>query len=181
MNEYCVDLNFPYRLLKEEKEQYSFPRIRHSRLGIESINPRILQIFNDLKLDISLVEIFYSKPFYFSSIHSDQDGGDINKINWIYGGKNCKMNWYSTKTNLMKESKKSAISTRYLEYRYSEVNLEFSKVLANPSLVHVGVPHNVQNFEEERWCVSIVYSFKNLNYRPTMQESLKLFQPYLLF
>lgn len=176
---YSSELNFSISLLRSSVDPFSFPKIRHSKLDPNLVNPSIINLFDSLNLDIVLFEVFYSKPFFNGGIHIDSTGGDINKINWIYGGQGCKMNWYSIKDPNLEKRIDTPIGTKSQLFDPSAVNLEFSKVLSSPSLVHVGVPHNVRNMKEDRWCVSLVYRFKNSNKRPTMKESLDIFKNFI--
>lgn len=180
MNPFCYSLNLNIPLFKDNTNSHSFPKVRHKRLTIDLINPEIHRLFDSLNLRIILVEVFYSKPNLFSGIHVDSTGGDINKINWIYGGKDCQMHWYSINdSNSVKDEDKTIIGTRYQSFNLDEVTLEYSNVLSSPSLVHGGVPHNVNNGTEDRWCVSLVYDFKDSKKRPTMKESLALFKNFI--
>jgi hypothetical protein len=177
-NSYNLDFGMP--LLLDDIDPFLFPKIRHAYLSLDKINPKIIELFSNLSLDIILVEVFYSHPNFFSGIHADQTGGDINRINWIYGGTGCSMNWYSIKTpEVQKTTKKTVINTRYIQYHIKEVDIIESTVLKSPSLVNIGIPHNVKNKNEHRWCISFVYTFKDSGRRPTMEESLKLFNDYL--
>jgi hypothetical protein len=177
----CVhDLSIPVPLFKEHIDPFMFPKVRHTRLHAETLNDSLLELFNKLNLEINLVEVFYSRPFFESGIHIDSSGGDINKINWVFGGAGCKMNWYSVDhQHPTKEIKNTVIGTDYLPFDKKEVILEHSKILHSPSLVHVGIPHNVHNLHQDRWCVSLVYQFKGTKIRPTMNQSLKIFQEFL--
>jgi hypothetical protein len=175
------NLNLSIPPLIDSIDPFLLPKVRHTRLNLDVINPEIIELFSKLSLNIVLAEVFYSNPYLFSEIHSDSTGGDINKINWIYGGDNCSMNWYSIKTaNNKKDFVKTPIDTRYTVYHLDEVNTIQSTVIKSPSLVNVGIPHNVKNENRHRWCISFVYKFKNSSRRPTMSESLNLFKDYIV-
>jgi hypothetical protein len=179
MKLFCLNLNLDIPLFKSEINPFNFPKVRHTKLPIESLNPLIVDWFRSLSLEIVLVEVFYSKPNLFSGIHIDSAGGNINKINWIYGGKDCEMNWYSIKNTVEGRTTNSTpIDTRYVSYFPDEVEVEYSKVLHSPSLVNVGIPHNISNKHEDRWCVSLVYQFIDSKKRPTMQEALNIFREH---
>jgi hypothetical protein len=180
MKSFCYDLNLNIPLFKSEINPFNFPKVRHTKLPIDSLNPLIVDWFRSLSLEIVLVEVFYSKPNLISGIHTDSTANDINKINWIFGGSNCEMKWYSLKqSNLSKPTNLTPINTRYQLYWFNEVNLEHSQVLHSPSLVNVGVPHNVYNKEEDRWCVSVVYQFIGSKKRPTLHQALTIFKDYI--
>lgn len=175
---YSLDIKIP--LFRTDVNPFEFPKIRHTQLSPDKLNSEIIKLFESLNLNIVLIEVFYSRPYFISGIHVDSTGGDINKINWIFGGKNCTMHWYSIKPgHVEKVVTKTSIDTRYQSFNADEVILEDSAVLDLPTLVHVGVPHNVQNLLEDRWCVSVVYQYKNTKRRPSMSESLQLFNEFL--
>jgi hypothetical protein len=181
MNPYVRSLEFPCALFKADMDPYTFPKTRHTRLGTKCLNPELVELFQQLSLNIVLVEVFYSRPFFYSGIHIDSTGSDINKINWVFGGQDCDMHWYSVKpTVAQKEIKNTVIDTTYQPFTLMDVNLEHTAVLSSPSLVHVGVPHNVHNKHHDRWCVSVVYKFLDSAQRPTMAESLNLFKDFLI-
>lgn len=181
MNQSCYNLNLSIPLFKEGINPFSFPKERHTILDIDKVlNLDIINWFSNFSLKIILVEVFYSSPFFISGIHADCNGGDINKINWVFGGEDCKMNWYSaTQVNASQLTMLTPVGTEYIPYRYRDVDLLHSEVLKSPSLVHVGIPHNVVNGMYDRWCVSVVYADLLTNKRPTMVESLNLFKSYI--
>jgi hypothetical protein len=181
MNQICYNLNLPIPLFKEGINPFSFSKERHTILDIDKVlNLDIIEWFSNFSLKIISVEVFYSPPSFISGIHADCNAGDINKINWVFGGENCKMNWYSIKhVNASQTSALTSVETDYIPYRYSDVDLLHSEVLKSPSLVHVGMPHNVSNSMHDRWCVSIVYADVLTNKRPTMEESVNLFKSYI--
>jgi hypothetical protein len=175
------NLNFSTPPLVSSIDPFLLPKVRHTQLNLNAINPEIIELFSKLSLNIILAEVFYSKPNLFSGIHVDSTGGDINKINWIYGGTDCSMNWYSVKNPVNKKDlEQTSINTQSTKYYFNEVNIIESTVLKSPSLVNVGIPHNVKNKNEHRWCISLVYKFKKSERRPTMEESLNLFKDYIV-
>jgi hypothetical protein len=47
-----------------------------------------------------------------------------------------------------------------------------------PSIIQAGVPHNIVNYIEPRWCLSIVLVKQN-GERLTMKESINIFNKYV--
>lgn len=181
MNTYAVDLNFPCDLFGADVNLLRFPKTRHLKINLDKLNPEIVTIFENLGLSIFLVEVFYAQPFFVSGIHVDVEGGDINKVNWVFGGDQSYMNWYEIKDGVIYGGvKQTTIKTPYIPYESNSVTLKFSKKIVSPCLVHVGVPHNICNEKENRWCVSLVYTNKVSGKRPTMAESKILFKDFLL-
>jgi hypothetical protein len=172
-------LNIMTPLFKDGVNPFEFSKTQHTRISLVTLNPDILKIFFSLGLEIMLVEVFYSYPMFSCVIHIDGAGGDINKINWVYGGQQCAMNWFSIKPGIVKEPSKTSINTSYISFKPDEVELEDTTVLHSPSIINAGVPHNICNSFEDRWCVSVVYRFKHNKIRPTMKQTLELFKEYI--
>ena len=141
------------------------------------INEKIFHFFESLNLKISFVETFYKTPEASGSIHTDSVGGDYVKLNWIFGAGDSEMCWYRPKAGLEKKPLFTDTNTRYLSYSQDEVE-EITRIkLKNPTLVQVGIPHNIVNVTEDRYCVSII--FEN-GKRPSMQESIEIFKDYII-
>ena len=189
MSIYCQSLNFNVPLFQEHVIIEQLPKIvngkksYHSIVDIRSnINPEILKLLSNVSIFPDHCEVFYSEPEFFSGIHVDLGHGDFTKINWIFGGNNSVMNWYSVKDTVRQEKNLSAVQTQYIAYWQKEVELVHSQPLASPSIVQVGVPHNIKNADQPRYCVSLVVSAvkDNKRYRPTMEESIQLLSKYLV-
>ena len=176
MIKFCVELDFNFPILKN----IPLPRVRHYQLASSAIiNKEAIDIFYQKKVYVPLVEVFYSEPFFKSSIHIDGKGGDYVKLNVIRGGEGSVMSWYSIKPHEKKESLINDIGAVYSNYSLDEVELRYSKSV-NTSCVQVGIPHGVINYEEERWCVGIVLRDINLGNRITMEQAVLLFDEYIL-
>lgn len=156
-----------------------FPKKHIAKIDKEKlIHPEIFKFFDSVGLKIFFVETFF-KFRGDGIIHTDALGGDYTKLNWVFGNGNAKMTWYKTKENLDKSALKSASNTSYLVYSPDEVEEIERTVIQNPTLVQVGIPHNVIDVTENRLCVSMVFQDKITLKRPTMAESLIRFKDYL--
>jgi hypothetical protein len=116
------------------------------------------------------------------SIHSDRAiSGDYSKLNWIYGGKDSVMKWYTVKNSIQSTAPlyKTPIDSPSLQYKAADVELIHEQAVGKPSLVQVGCPHNVVNGPEERFCVSIVFKHKSTRDRVTMAEAVAVFKDYI--
>jgi len=179
-NDFCHQLNITNNLFSETFDPFSMSKVRHTKLDYHSVfSTPIKEIFESLNLEIILVEVFYSKPFLDSKIHTDCNGGDFTKINWIFGGENSTMHWYKPKVEKV-STNKTLIDTNFILYESYEVDRVHTANLIKPSLVQVGVPHSVTNNYNHRWCVSVVYINKLTGRRPTMEDSIKIFKDFLI-
>jgi hypothetical protein len=183
MNKYCASLSIPFSLFKEGIDPYQMPKVNHFKLNKNEVLSDDLQNwFTCLKLKISLVEVFYSPPNKIGGIHVDGGGGDYTKLNWQFGGKDSVMNWYSETTPNSGKRKITPLGGSYISFDDDTVIKAHSQSIQNPSLVQVGVPHNIENFLEDRRVVSVVYKhdIPNDSIRPTWDESILIFNDYLV-
>lgn len=179
---YYCPLNFNFDLLKDSTILDKLPKLKHFKIPTNElsgiVSDKILDLFKVLKLDISLLEIFYRPPSEEGNIHVDSLGGDYTKLNWIFGGKNSTMQWWAPKNKSLGTIGSTVIDTKFLSYSADEVDLLFKTKLVGPNIIQVGIPHNVSNPDyEERYCFSLVYRCNGV--RPTMAETLELFKKYI--
>jgi len=139
----------------------------------------LILLLYKLKLKIQLVELFYTNSYSFTTVHTDGAGGDYTKMNFIYGGKDSKMIWYCVKSDIQKSINSTNIGTPYIGYELTEVDLIEECSVKFPSIIQVGVPHNILNYEEPRYCLSVILA-KTIGRRITMNESLDIFKSYIV-
>lgn len=192
MTTYYHNLNFDISLLKDNHSITDLPKIvngkklYHSLISIkENINPAMLDFLAEIGLHVYYCEMFYSKPNFFSQIHIDANATrrDFTKINWVFGGEDSVMHWYKPKHDTDRPVEYiPASKLPYSSYQHHEVDLLYSANLKTPSVVQVGIPHNITNPVEDRYCISLALATNKDNtiYRPTMQESLVLLSKYLI-
>jgi len=182
MNNYCAHLNIPFPLFNENFDPCQLQKVKHFKLDKDKVLHNDLQNwFKLLKLEVFLVEVFYTPPNKSGSIHIDSIGTDYTKLNWQFGGKNSVMNWYSEITPNSRKKEITAIGSNTSILNEQDVTKVHSEGIKNPSLIQVAVPHNIDNFSEDRWVVSVVYKYPITFYRrPTWAESLLIFKEYLI-
>ena len=199
MNKYFNQLKIDIPLLKIEIPGLASlsPNLNFfytQRLDIEtSINGDLLDFFADMGIYFDWCELFYSIPNFIGPIHRDLCPGeysnlnmhphDMIKINWIFGGHNSSMNWYSSKSNAAKQVVKlPAHDSVYMYYKPSEVNLECSADIGSLSLVQSGIPHTSQTAEQYRYCISLFpYTVEyNTKRRLTMEQAYTRLKKYLV-
>ena len=175
----CVNLNLDISPLKEGLDIKSYGNGSHTKIPLNDINNDLISLLSTLNLTVVFAESFYTAPFAFKPIHIDTPHlSDYIKLNYIYGGKNSLMYWWKPKFNTPKEPSKTAIDIPYIGYTIDEVELIDEQPVKFPSIVQVGIPHNVRNSEEPRYCLSLVL-YKQDNTRLTMAESIEIFKQYL--
>jgi hypothetical protein len=177
----CVNLNLNIHPLKEGIDINSYGTA-YIRPPLNDINHELISLLGTLNLTIVWISLFYTPPFHFTEIHTDVDDsairGDYTRLNYVFGGKNSLMNWWKPKLGILNIGKNTEIGSPYVGYDISEVDLVDTQQVKFPSIVQVGIPHNIQNLEEPRYCLSLVLRKQN-NTRLTIAESLEIFKHYL--
>jgi hypothetical protein len=201
MNNYILPINFNLPLFDSKLSSVDFLKSHpvwaeyaagnpvgpcHFALDIKKdLSYELKQFFISHNQDIRLCEIFYKLPNSSSGLHTDSDKeGDYAKLNWILGGENSTMNWYSIKNkdavnNLSLNIDKTQINSKVIRYTLDELEHVYSTNITGAALIQVGVPHNITNYNQERWAISIVFRDMKLGRRPTFAEAAEIFKIYI--
>jgi hypothetical protein len=205
MNLYSTTLKFDLPLFKTNLTPVEFLKnhplwedsikknpnsMSHIKLDWQTnLSDQLNQFFLDHDLEIRLCEVLYKPPNAFSKIHidgNDPSKNDLTKINWVIGGEDSKMVWYDIKDSYYAKPLSDSLvktSTSYAAYAIvyipEDVNEVYSENIRGPSLVQVGIPHNVITNSQARWCMSIIFRDLKLGRRPTMMEAREIFKQYL--
>ena len=180
MNNFCMKLIPPTPILGGpfDYEKYSSKRFEH--FNISNFTPEYLDWVKNLGLTLVHAELFYSVPNTPYVIHQDHfKKTDFPKINFVYGGKNSKMNWYNVKPEKLGKIPEPEIHNPYMTFNEDEVDLVYSQELEGVNLVQAGVPHNVTIDKNSRWCISTVYLLDNKRLL-TWTEANNLFKPFMI-
>lgn len=101
--------------------------------------------------------LFYTPPFGELGIHLD--GGTISNkamLNFVWGSSSHKMSWYKLKDNNNLEVTNFSNNDPYIKINKESVTLIDETVVQYPTLVRVGVPHAIKNYDSiGRWCLSL--------------------------
>ena len=175
MNKYCQPLNLSiFPLNNIAKTINAIKKAGHLSFDVNiDINPALVEYLKSYNISIGFAEGFYRKPNCTPLIHSDAGPGDYVKINWVVGGKDSIMQWFTVNPDIHKQVTLNSLGTTNCVYDLSEVNLTAEEHIDSPSLVQVGVPHNIINLIEERICISLVITCANNHNRLTMNEAKK--------
>jgi hypothetical protein len=178
MNMYCVESSIDLPFLKDNSLlRIKFPNY-HVKLSTSLFeHDDFIKYLASKDLRIMHCSLFYAKPHLRVGIHTDNGLGDFAKLNVVFGGADSVMNWYEPKTLEEKITSTSEIGTQYQHYSPEEVNLVHSQQLKErPTIVQVGVPHNMKNSTEPRHCFSCVLGFiADESFTPlTMDQAINL-------
>ena len=187
MTKYCADLELPISLFKSTLDPIEFLKLnnptsaRHYKISNELLSDDVVKFFADHRLTINFVEVFYRPAGVNSYIHIDtQEPGDYVKLNWVFGGEGSTMCWYAIKENCQGAPQKTSISTYAIHYAKDDVTLLHSQQVGQPTLVQVGIPHSINNNNlTERFCVSIIFGYRDQNGRPTFDNVYEIFKNYI--
>jgi hypothetical protein len=198
MTDYCINLNLDiepidgletlHNCIKDSTEYVHY----HSTLNL---NSKYIIFLAKLGLVIDHIEIFHSVPELFTPIHSDVSQvpftkGDIIKLNYVYGGKNSVMNWWKVNEGVThtvslnsREDNTGGMNSETIKgeahnYKLEDLTWLHSSAIGHPSIVQVGIPHNIQNREEERYCLSVVLLKDGK--RLTMSDAKAIFAQYII-
>ncbi len=182
-------LNFTFGPFRKDIDPYAFLQELHSakekkqnvkKINLDVINKEFKEVLSSLNLTINHIESFY-KPATagFSMVHIDLLGGDISKINWIFGGKDSSMNWFESLPGKAVVQSTNSIGAKYLVANKEDIVLIDSCKLKSPSLVQVGILHNVTNLVEDRFCVSVCFVDNITNKRVTFETAATRLAPYI--
>ena len=184
MNNYCIDLNLNIPFFNDEKYVYQLKidNKRHQRIDHANINPEIFEFFKSKNLKIGLAESFFRRPGdpFNPEIHKDAiNFTDASKINWVYDSGDSVMEWYKPINNNIKTNK-TAIGVSYEYYDIADLELVHTQHVGFPSLVQVGLPHNIANITSDRLCISVLFiDIETSSYIP-FEKAKMIFQNELV-
>lgn len=131
------------------------------------INPEIISWAKYAGLTVSYLHIFVTPPNTKTFIHTDSKQIDYHDpaINWVVSGIESDMIWYKPMSQYLDRTE-CIIGTEFYFNRYDESKMEEVERhrLTKPTLVHINIPHRVDNYSNEtRVAVSIRFTniFKN--------------------
>ena len=171
---YCIDLNIPIPLLKPNVDITTFTQQRHFKFDTDLISDDIKQYLADRDITIGYTECFYNPPFGSTPLHLDNKGEDFTRFNWIYGGKGNNMIWFNPNPGAEPITKPNRVGTSYLGFEPDDVTEVYrQEVLGTPSIVRVGIPHQLVNGPEARWAISVTPLYKG--FKITWDNAVMLF------
>jgi hypothetical protein len=168
MTDYCIPLTLDFYPLNRSITEYG--TIPYQNIDLNDINPKLYDFFKKYNLGLSSFGLFYKPAPSFIKPHTDCQGGDYVKINYIYGGKDSKMIWYKTKDTTNTISNIRGKAGLFIPYHLNEVEKIYEQTLSEFNIVQVGIPHNILNMIEPRWCLTIVICHESDRSRVTMQD-----------
>jgi hypothetical protein len=135
---YCYPLDLEIEPLRY-KLRFKEDNPAIEKLELRDLNPELVLFLAERNIAVTWLEIFHKKPNDNKSygIHIDVEQGDQVKINWIYGGSNSTMKWYSENTGSTPVPFKTLIDTPCIVFNPEDVVLQHEECLRGPNVVQV--------------------------------------------
>jgi hypothetical protein len=170
MNNYCTKLKFPN--LNVDLTSYRKEHRNHIRAPKDIMGSELDDILLSVGIKLFWVEAFYLGKNADHTIHCDgHELDDKAKLNYVVGGKDSLMTWYTDVESDKIEKRTSWANTIYLGINTEEITPSFSTTMEEGFyIVHVGKFHNVWNKDEERYCLSACLIDSITNHRLTYTE-----------
>jgi hypothetical protein len=180
-------LNFCHKLNSDlypiKNFDISIVKHPHTQIDLKYLNPEFADWLLTFNLYISFMELYYKEVLTNKlQIHIDNEPGDYAKINYILGGKNSTMNWYELKKNINVDNQliKTAGNTICTTVFDFQVNKIHEEGIFGLNLVQVGVPHDIYNPEEPRYCICCLLRDTITKERITMRDAETRFKKIII-
>lgn len=177
---YYKHFDFKIQNIIDESILYKInPDRTHFNISILDINKNFIQLIESKGLMIIFIEVFKLDPLHRQwPIHVDGAHiGDRVKLNFVFGNKDSPMVWYKIKKQTVKETKFTAVGSKYLYWNIEELEEVDRTFIQNGTLVQVGQPHTAYlNGYSPRWVLGIHF-IKNFKFL-TFNELAEIFKEY---
>lgn len=144
------------------------------------ISSDLLSLIKELGIKSTVaVVLFYPKHISDSNIHIDDiDVYDQTNLNFVIDYGSALSNWYCP-LNGYEGNVSANIVTRTKSYDARHLTLVESTNTTGTCLFQGGVPHNVSNISNNRWCVSLKLRTNN-NQPVNWRDAIMLFDKFIV-
>lgn len=176
-----MNLTLPFNtddLIHGVKREHDPKEFGHFKYDTDRFDQRIVDILDQIGIEISHFEVFYTPPYRNLAIHIDGAvQTDVIKMNWVWGGEGSRMMWWKTKSKNDMIVGTTPVGTNYLYADQKSCVMLKSAVIQKPTLINAGILHSVwNNSSNGRWCLSAVLQ-RNKEHIP-WGEATSLLQAY---
>ena len=156
-NTFCLDLDLPVSIDLAEINRLKSLDIDSAKWQMHdlAVDTNLDKFLEKYRLKIVYTEAHYVPPNTTTFAHIDDNVASIVKLNYIFGAKGSTMQWFKTKDpDMVPSFNKTPLDTPYYRFEDDQIDLIYSAEVKQPSMVEVGVIHNVVNpTDEPRWCL----------------------------
>ena len=143
------------------------PKQAWSLIPVEFIEPKLIDFLKTRGIIINSISSFYEAYGSYGQqpgpIHTDLHGmGDMTKLIWNWGADH-KMSWYAYKegipiesTILENDNSPENNIRKYTEFKVKNLKKIYSNTIGLPSLIQVGIPHQVITFSGTRRSLTMI-------------------------
>ena len=153
----------------------------HISMPIETLCPIFVNWLENKNLYPSFLEIFYlPADCKVRHIHTDLDHitKQASKINYIIGGEDAPMQWFSvnnstnavTAVNYAPTYTNKDQTSPFLYWTREQCTLINETILSGPNLIHAGIPHVVFTKTKPRIAISVVLKDVHTKQRLSCEE-----------
>jgi hypothetical protein len=153
-----------------------------SVINQDDFDPTLSLWLSDLGLKINFGEVFRTGPMSETTIHVDGPAMDEScKLNWAFGASGSTMAWWRITDPSMDLAPRSAPGgTKYIRIETSGCQMLHSEGVGSPSLVNVGIPHNIINpTNQPRWCISYMLGKTDVTQNLQWTDAIEVLGPWL--
>lgn len=179
MSKFYKKLQFDFDILKDIRQITSVSTLSKFRPN-EIITQDLINLVDSIGLTmINSIVLFYPEQSLKSGIHIDDVGiSDQVNLNYVIDHGFALTNWYSPIGDYNGDAS-SNIFTKTIRYDINKMTVAESYHITECCLFQGGIPHNVSNIKEPRWCVSIKLRHKNGNI-VTWDNAVDLFKEFIV-
>lgn len=177
------NLNLNLNPLIKGKTFDSLPNYPWILFDVKNLSDEIKDLFNDLNLKLLSAGLFTTIGSVNTQIHLDGHSfGNVAKINWVISTHDHLMNWYTIKDNTslipsVRNSENNLPNRSYVNFEKNQVEFLDSAIIGYPSLVNVGLPHNISNLGGIRRCLTVML-FDRDEQTVTMENAIDIFNKF---
>lgn len=174
----CFDQLFVINTLKEiidPKKFYIW------KIDLSTFTKEFYSLVNSLGCDIFYAELFHTPAGRNLVWHIDtEDSSDIMRLNFVWGSTKHMMQWGSpVKKDYESNVFPTVTGTKSINFKDHEIKTIESYCITNPTIVHVGVPHRVVNYDKtSRFCLSV--NLHKGEEKLMFEDAKKIFSEYML-
>ena len=180
-------LNLPFesfnkdQIISDVKESFDPTKLSIWKIDVDRFTKELHSLVESLGCNIFYAELFHTPPRKNLVWHIDTEvPSDIMRINFVWGSNNQFMQWGDTVEKIYQKNIQPTVTgTVSINFKEHQVRVIESYAISTPTIVHVGVPHRVVNYDTaSRFCLSI--NLHKGNSKLMFAEAVDLFSEYVL-
>lgn len=156
-------LSLPFDCYNQERilkiaEGYDPAKFYIWKVPVSEFSKSFHDLVESLGCNIFYAELFHTPAGRNLVWHIDtEDSSDIMRVNFVWGSKKHMMQWgYPAKKDYESNVFPTVTGTKSINFKDHEVKTTESYCITSPTIVHVGVPHRVVNYDTtSRFCLSV--------------------------